>query len=59
MPLWLLRQYNPDLEFDTVLPHDSVVLIPVVEPTEADASPPPAGTSLALGQGGDNQGNAE
>ena len=31
IPLWLLRQYNPDIDTDTVLPLQSVVYVPVVE----------------------------
>ncbi len=30
IPMWLLRQYNPDIDVDTVLPIDSLIFIPVV-----------------------------
>ncbi len=36
VPLWLLRQYNPDLDLSTVLPPGAVVLIPVVQRIESD-----------------------
>lgn len=48
IPLWLLRQYNPDIDVDTVLPLESVIYVPVVQAlpdqqrclrTEADATP--------------------
>jgi len=31
IPLWLLRQYNPDIDVDTILAVGSVVLVPSVE----------------------------
>jgi membrane-bound lytic murein transglycosylase D len=31
IPLWLLRQYNPDVDTDTVLPLDRPLYVPVVE----------------------------
>jgi len=40
IPLWLLRQYNPDLDMDRVRPGDSLVF-PQVE--EADAAKPKRG----------------
>ncbi|MCP4378398.1 MAG: transglycosylase SLT domain-containing protein [bacterium] len=30
IPMWLLRQYNPDIDADTVLPINSIVFVPVV-----------------------------
>ena len=30
IPMWLLRQYNPDIDVGTVLPLDSIIFIPVV-----------------------------
>jgi membrane-bound lytic murein transglycosylase D len=30
IPLWLLRQYNPDIDFDTVLPPGSTLSVPLV-----------------------------
>jgi membrane-bound lytic murein transglycosylase D len=30
IPMWLLRQYNPDIDVDTVLPIDSLIFVPVV-----------------------------
>lgn len=30
IPMWLLRQYNPDINVDSVLPIDSLIYIPVV-----------------------------
>ncbi|MEN8176116.1 MAG: transglycosylase SLT domain-containing protein [Pseudomonadota bacterium] len=30
IPLWLLRQYNPDIDVDTVLPLKSLIYVPVV-----------------------------
>jgi membrane-bound lytic murein transglycosylase D len=30
IPMWLLRQYNPDLQVGAVLPLDSVIFVPVV-----------------------------
>jgi len=30
IPMWLLRQYNPDIDVDTVLPIDSSIFVPVV-----------------------------
>jgi membrane-bound lytic murein transglycosylase D len=31
IPLWLLRQYNPDIGFDTVLPQGEIIAIPLVQ----------------------------
>jgi membrane-bound lytic murein transglycosylase D len=31
IPMWLLRQYNPDIQVDTVLPLDSIIYVPLVE----------------------------
>lgn len=31
IPLWLLRQYNPDIDVDTVLPLESIIYVPVVQ----------------------------
>ena len=36
IPDWLLRQYNPDLEFNKLRP-GTVILFPVIEPMNADA----------------------
>ncbi len=36
VPLWLLRQYNPDLDLSTVLPPGAVVLVPVVQRIESE-----------------------
>jgi membrane-bound lytic murein transglycosylase D len=41
IPLWLLRQYNPDVDFDSVLPLGGTVRIPLVEPLAGDAGPAP------------------
>ncbi len=30
IPMWLLRQYNPDIDVDTVLPINSLIFVPVV-----------------------------
>jgi membrane-bound lytic murein transglycosylase D len=30
IPMWLLRQYNPDIDVDAVLPLDSIIFVPVV-----------------------------
>ncbi len=30
VPMWLLRQYNPDIDVGTVLPLDSIIFVPVV-----------------------------
>ena len=38
VPLWLLRQYNPDIDLDTVLSLDGVIAIPVLE--EISGEPP-------------------
>lgn len=37
IPLWLLRQYNPDIDVDTILPLESVIYVPLVHslPTTA------------------------
>ena len=39
VPIWLLRQYNPDLNFNTVLP-GTVVTIPLMQDRPAPAPPP-------------------
>jgi membrane-bound lytic murein transglycosylase D len=31
IPLWLLRQYNPDVDFDAVLPPGEIISIPIVQ----------------------------
>jgi membrane-bound lytic murein transglycosylase D len=35
VPMWLLRQYNPDIDVSTVLPLDSIIFIPVVVALQA------------------------
>jgi len=40
VPLWLLRQYNPDLSFDTVLSLTGSLRIPVVQPVDDSAFEP-------------------
>jgi membrane-bound lytic murein transglycosylase D len=37
IPIWLLRQYNPDVDFGSVRPGTTLV-IPLVEPTSAEPS---------------------
>ena len=39
LPLWLLRQYNPDLEIESALPRGTVVKIPVVEKISGKPGP--------------------
>jgi len=39
IPLWLLRQYNPDVDLDTVLALGSVIAVPVLERIEAEPAP--------------------
>ncbi len=39
VPIWLLRQYNPDLDFNTVLP-GAAVTIPLVQDRPEPAPPP-------------------
>lgn len=39
VPIWLLRQYNPDLNFNTVLP-GAKITIPLVQDRPAPAPPP-------------------
>jgi membrane-bound lytic murein transglycosylase D len=41
VPLWLLRQYNPDLDLSAVLPGTSII-IPLLEVRSESPSPPPA-----------------
>lgn len=50
VPLWLLRQYNPDLAFDTVLPLSSSLRVPVVQLNDDNAmsAPAPATASARL-----------
>jgi membrane-bound lytic murein transglycosylase D len=38
IPIWLLRQYNPDLDFGDIRPGTKLV-IPVVEPTAPEPAP--------------------
>jgi len=38
IPIWLLRQYNPDLDLGDIRPHTKLV-IPIVEPTAAEPLP--------------------
>ncbi|MDX1435031.1 MAG: LysM peptidoglycan-binding domain-containing protein, partial [Gammaproteobacteria bacterium] len=45
IPIWLLRQYNPDLDFDDVAIGVTVV-VPQLEPLE-ESSPREAGTTTA------------
>jgi len=45
IPLWLLRQYNPDLAFDTVLSLSSSLRIPVVQFNDESTMSPPAPAS--------------
>ncbi len=39
VPIWLLRQYNPDLDFNTVLPGTNIT-IPLVQDRPEPAPPP-------------------
>jgi len=39
VPLWLLRQYNPDVALDTVLALGGVIAVPVLERIETEPSP--------------------
>jgi membrane-bound lytic murein transglycosylase D len=36
VPLWLLRQYNPDIALDTVLSLGGIIAVPVLEETRAE-----------------------
>jgi membrane-bound lytic murein transglycosylase D len=36
VPIWLLRQYNPDIDFNGVLPEGTPVIIPMIEDVEDD-----------------------
>ena len=45
IPLWLLRQYNPDVEFGTYLPPGVTLSIPVVEKLDDKVSVPPTSTA--------------
>jgi membrane-bound lytic murein transglycosylase D len=36
VPIWLLRQYNPDVDFNGVLPEGTAVNIPMIEDVEDD-----------------------
>ena len=45
IPLWLLRQYNPDVEFGTSLPPGVVLSIPVVEKLDNKVRVPPTSTA--------------
>ena len=36
VPLWLLRQYNPDIALDTVLSLGGIIAVPVLEQTRAE-----------------------
>ncbi len=47
IPIWLLRQYNPDLDFDSVNVGTSVT-VPKLEPIE---DPSPAATTTASAGG--------
>ena len=38
IPIWLLRQYNPDLDLGDIRPGTKLV-IPIVEPTATDPAP--------------------
>jgi membrane-bound lytic murein transglycosylase D len=48
VPLWLLRQYNPDLTFDTVLSVSGSVRIPIVQISDGSARSQPEASSDAL-----------
>lgn len=41
IPLWLLRQYNPDLALDTVLSLSSNIRVPLVQASNISAMSPP------------------
>ena len=49
VPVWLLRQYNPDLNLDRVIP-GTVVKFPRLKKTVGgqDAAPPVAGPAAAV-----------
>jgi len=38
VPIWLLRQYNPDVDFNGVLPEGTAVIIPMIEDVEDDTA---------------------
>jgi membrane-bound lytic murein transglycosylase D len=39
VPFWLLRQYNPDVNLNGVLPEGTAVLIPMIQDVEDDTAP--------------------
>lgn len=45
IPLWLLRQYNPDLALDTVLSLSSNIRVPVIQASDDSAMSPPTQAS--------------
>ena len=48
VPLWLLRQYNPDLTFGTVLSVSGSVRIPIVQISNGSARSQPGASSDAM-----------
>lgn len=49
IPFWLLRQYNPDVDFNGVLPKGTEVMIPLIEEVEDDAPPGMIQTTVSAG----------
>ena len=49
IPVWLLRQYNPDVDFGGVLPQGAALMIPLVEKVEDDT--PVDGTQTTVSAG--------
>jgi membrane-bound lytic murein transglycosylase D len=49
IPVWLLRQYNPDVDFGGVLPQGAALMIPLVEKVEDETSVDGEQTTVSAG----------
>jgi membrane-bound lytic murein transglycosylase D len=49
IPLWLLRQYNPDIDFGKVLPEGASIMIPLVEELVDETLPVAGAGSVNVG----------
>jgi membrane-bound lytic murein transglycosylase D len=49
IPVWLLRQYNPDVDFGGVLPQGAALMIPLVEKVEDESPVNGSQTSVSAG----------
>lgn len=49
IPLWLLSQYNPDIDFGKILPEGASITIPLVEKVGDETMPADEATTVSVG----------